>query len=102
MPAPLTAFQVSLTCDELRAAAASPVGGAGAGGAPPNTMPDTKPFIPAVRFTVTDTVPPAATLIEALAHAPWEKSLLSVAVWGPLPSLMVMVSRLPSESKSIA
>ncbi len=58
--------------------------------------------MPAVRVTVTVTVPPAETLIEVLTQAPWEKSPLKLAVWGPLPSLMVMVSRLPSESKSNA
>jgi len=84
----------------LTALALRPVGGAGACGAPPRKIPDTTAFIPAVRVTLTVTVPPAATLIGTLTQAPCEKSVVMLAVWGPEPSLTVMVSRRPIASQS--
>jgi hypothetical protein len=51
---------------------------------------------PAVRVTVTVTVPPAATLIGALTQAPCEKSVLMFALRAPEPSSTVTVSRRPA------
>ena len=52
----------------------------GAGGVPasPRKMPDSTALGPAVRVTVIETVPPAATEIGKETHAPWLKSLESV------------------------
>ena len=100
--APPEAVQLRPTWEALRALALSPAGGAGAWGAPPRKMPETTAFMPPVRVTLTVTVPPAATLTGTLTQAPWEKSAPRVAVWGPEPSLTVMVSRRPSWSKSRA
>src|SRR5690348_12662173 len=100
--APDEAFQLTVTWDELRAFAATPVGAAGACGAAPNSTPETTAFMPAVRVTVIVNVPPAATLICALTHAPCEKSVEMVAVCGPEPSFTVRTSRRTSWSQSTA
>src|SRR5712691_7716479 len=100
--APLEAFQLRPTCEELSALATSPVGGAAAAGAPPRNRPETTALRPPVRATVTDKVPPAATLMGALTHAPWVKSVLMTAVRGPEPSSTVTFSRLARLSQSTA
>ena len=84
----------------MTALALRPVGGAGAAAAPPRKIPDTTALIPAVRATVTVTLPPAATLMGTLTQAPCEKSVVMLAVWGPEPSLTVIVSRRPIASQS--
>src|SRR5436309_15878499 len=88
--------------DALTALALRPVGGLGTGDAPPRKIPDTTALSPAVRATVTVTVPPAATLSGTLTQAPSEKRVGMAAVLGGEPSLAVMVSRRPSLSQSRA
>src|SRR5712692_599058 len=100
--APLEPVQLRLIEAESTAPALSPVGAAGGGGEPPRKMPARTALGPANRVTVMVTVPPAATLMGALTHAPCEKSVLMFAVWGPDPSLTVMVSRRPAPSQSRA
>ena len=79
-----------------------PVGAAGGGRPPPSRMPDRTALSPAVRVTVTLTVPPATTLTAAPTQAPCEKSVERLARRGPDPSLTVMVSRRSVVSQSIA
>ena len=84
------------------ALALRPVGGPGTAGAPPRKIPDTTALIPAVRVTVTVTLPPAATLMGTSTQAPSEKPDVMSAVFGAVPSLTVMVSRRPRPSQSRA
>src|ERR1700694_4508899 len=101
MVAPLEPVQLRLIEDGSTALALRPVGGAGAGGAPPRKIPHRTALGPPLRVTVMVTVPPAPTLIGALTQAPKEKSVLMLAVRGPEPSLTVMVWRRPLASQSI-
>src|SRR5258708_1149616 len=98
--APLEADHPSLMSAPSGGVALSPGGGGGGGGPPPRKMPPRTALGPGTRVTVIVTSPPAATLIGRLTQSPWEKSVETLAAWGPEPSLTAMVSRRPAPSQS--